>query len=175
MAKKKGKRRPFTKAGGGIQQAPAGAATVAPGSKAPALGAAPAAQAASPRPTLDQVRLAAALAAHDVVEQDKNVDKKRYKSACESGPMAIRAIGLGPAIAMMAAKDDGSKALAGALARWLLRDCGHCTVYRDTAESSARTLLEMIGARGPAEYRQAQAEAMAYAQWLKRYAQAFLG
>jgi hypothetical protein len=33
----------------------------------------------------------------------------------------------------------------------------------------------MIGARGPAEYRQAQAEAMAYAQWLKRYAQAFLG
>lgn len=126
--------------------------------------------------TLSQVRLAGALAAHQRIERLDSNPRSKYRAATQKTPIMIRTIGLGPAIAVLLQQGADGKRLADAIAEWLLGECPHFAEFRVEGKHDGRALLRRIATENkPATYRLAQAEAMAYAQWLKRFADAFIG
>lgn len=102
-----------------------------------------------------------------------------FKRVAEAAPFTLRSLGLGSGIATLCArKGPHGTVIAAMIARWLLERCPHPHYRTESAPSGdddkwAKTLLERLAKGSRAEYRAAQAEALAYATWIKRLAQAF--
>lgn len=100
-----------------------------------------------------------------------------FRTAAESAPFMLRSLGLGAGIASLAAKEGDRQVLAALIARWLLEGCPHSRYTTQDALPAGnadviRVLLQRIGDGDRAAYRAGQIEAIAYATWLKRLAQA---
>lgn len=126
----------------------------------------------SNRQTLEQVRAAHALAR--IREVDHASFAKYYRSYVESLPATIVMNGLGQACATLlsAAHGPGEQGQAHGrlydhVASWLCRPTGG--VY-----PGANSLIDAVINGGQGEYVHAQAEALAYLVWLKKFAQAYL-
>lgn len=98
-----------------------------------------------------------------------------YKSYAECLPASIVMNGLGQACAMLlaqakgeAAEKDAHRLLYDQLQDWL---CGasNAAIYPDHQD-----LVEAIVSHGQRHYIRAQVEALAYLNWLKKFAQAYL-
>jgi CRISPR-associated protein Cmr5 len=98
--------------------------------------------------------------------------RDEYKSYAESLPANIVMNGLGQACAMLLAqakdKKDAHRSLYDHLQEWL---CGseHAAVY-----PHAQDLVAAVIKHGQREYILAQVESLAYLNWLKKFAQAYL-
>jgi len=131
--------------------------------------------------TLSQVRAAAALATtRTLLAEHASAEARgtlrQYRTAAEQTPIAIRTNSLGPAIATLLAnqeKDKGARVLADAIGAWILRSCPHLTPHAE-GPANGEVLLERLVTSDMETYRAMQREAMEYAQWLKRLAQAFV-
>ncbi|ACL72876.1 CRISPR-associated protein, Cmr5 family [Thioalkalivibrio sulfidiphilus HL-EbGr7] len=119
------------------------------------------------RQTQQQRRAAHALAWVQARLIDGSIDNKALKSAANDLPALILMNGLGQAAAYCQGKDTPEhKALYGLLSEWL---CGEGSVYHGQPN-----LLAGITAGDMHHYRLAQAEALAYLPWVKRFARAFI-
>ena len=154
------------------------------------------------RDSIETERLRGAQRAFAPVEAWDEKAKKGFRTAAEQAPFMIRTLGLGSGIAALAAKEGERQELAAILARWLLRDCAYSpcrspdarpdqtpaweTQLRNASAPLPRgkleeavkrewikRLLAEIAAGNRAQYRAAQIEALGYAGWIKRLAQAF--
>lgn len=90
-------------------------------------------------------------------------DSMDYRQVLQHLPSRILASGLGQTLAFAASK--GGKEVAGTdcLARFLLGD-----------NADTKRLLEVVMAGSASEYRAHTREALAYSEWLKRYAAALI-
>lgn len=93
-------------------------------------------------------------------------EAKEYRQELQQLPARILASGLGQTLAFYASKrGEGAGAIVGAqLARFLTGD----------EKATPVTLLKRIMSGGAAGYRRETREALAYAEWLKRYAAALI-
>lgn len=129
------------------------------------------------RDSIEMIRLKGAEAAFG------NRDDGAFLTAAEEAPFMIRSLGLGSGIASIAAKKGERPVLAGMIAKWLFDPKCPATPFQLDDQAPApndhdhkgwvRALLGKISTCDRAEYRIAQIEAMGYAVWLKRLAQAF--
>jgi CRISPR-associated protein Cmr5 len=120
--------------------------------------------------TLEQKRAAHALLKVRRVESTPSAPN--YRSYAESLPATIVTNGLGQACATLLArangrKDDAHYLLYAHLEEWLCRS-------EDPVFPQANALIEAIVKNDQRRYVRAQAEALAYLVWLKKFAQAFL-
>lgn len=127
--------------------------------------------------TLEQKRAKHALDRIKALSTEKSGN---YVSYVKALPAAILMNGLGQALATeRAASDQAHLKLATHVSEWLLSEDAH-TKYRSPAEGEvakldpARQLLSRIVAGDQDAYVWAQAEAIAYVTWLKKFAGAFL-
>ena len=134
-------------------------------------------RAASSPPTLEQQRAAHALNA--VRELTEAPFAKEYRSYVESLPATIVMNGLGQACATLLAAANGGgdrghaySALHGHLQSWLCRPASPGNA--NGVYSGADSLIDAIVQNGQSEYVHAQAEALAYLVWLKKFSKAFL-
>lgn len=104
--------------------------------------------------------------------------RKEYGSQARGLPAMIQTNGLGQTLAFLKAKgkneDNAYKALYGHLSRWgFMRLTGNNTA-RQIPNSTRTTsdLLEWLINSDSATYRRATTEALAYALWLRRFAEA---
>ncbi len=100
---------------------------------------------------------------------------REFKAAAEEAPFMIRSLGLGSGIAALAAKGGRRKELAVLISKWLADQCPH-SPWHGTARQDGcwvRTVLGKIAGSTRNEYRTAQTEALGYAGWIKKLAQAF--
>lgn len=125
--------------------------------------------------TLEQKR------ARDALRRIKELESEpgNYVNYVKALPATILTNGLGQALATeCAATDKGHHKLADHLACWLLSEEAHTRYGRavegEGEKGSARTLLHRIVEGDQSAYLWAQAEAIAYLAWLKRFADAFL-
>jgi CRISPR-associated protein (Cas_Cmr5) len=132
------------------------------------------------RDSIETERLRGGQQAFAPVEQWDLQRKRSFRTAAEEAPFMIRTLGLGSGIASLAAKEQQRLTLAAIFAQWLLRDCPH-SPYRQEAphppdhdhRAWVKALLGKIAASDRAAYRSGQIEALGYAGWIKRLAQAF--
>ena len=123
--------------------------------------------------TLEQVRASNAYkAVHQLTNHDKDW-RKKYVSYAEGLPAGILANGLGQAAAALLAgakgrEDDAHKVLYLHLKAWLCRDDAQAP-YR-----GQNNLMEAITGNDRDTYMYAQAEALQWLAWLKKFAVAFL-
>lgn len=101
--------------------------------------------------------------------------RDEYKSYAESLPASIVMNGLGQACAMLLAqakgqpaKQDAHRLLYDHLQDWL-RGREYAAVYPEDQD-----LMEAVIYHGQREYIRAQVESLAYLDWLKKFAQAYL-
>jgi CRISPR-associated protein Cmr5 len=129
--------------------------------------------------TLEQKRAKHAL--HQIQELSRE-KPGNYASYVKALPAAILMNGLGQALATERAASDPANAhlkLATHVARWLLNKDAH-TKYGRPADGEApdldpaQQLLSRMVAGDQNAYVWAQAEAIAYVTWLKKFAGAFL-
>ncbi len=120
--------------------------------------------------TLEQKRAAHALCKAWEVDRELAAS---YRSYVESLPATIVMNGLGQACATVLARASGTspreqayRLLYGHVQDWLCRSEG---VY-----SEEESLIDAIVKNDQRKYIHAQAEALAYLDWLKKFAQAFL-
>ena len=121
--------------------------------------------------TRDQLRAQQALRCVQSVPSKLQSDYLRYANSL---PANIVMNGLGQACAMLLAQAKGKRANQDAhrlvydhLHGWLCQ--GEQAVYPDQAD-----LVEAVIGSGQRQYIRAQAEALAYLEWLKKFAQAYL-
>ncbi|MER3403865.1 MAG: type III-B CRISPR module-associated protein Cmr5 [Chloroflexota bacterium] len=124
--------------------------------------------ATSRRQSLEQQR--AAQAASDIREAKQRSDSGEYRSLVEGLPAMIQANGLGQTCAYLLSRAEGNDKsveclLYGHLERW---------VQRQIPQLQQGGLLAALTNADVGTYRRAQVEALAYLQWLKRFAQAEL-
>lgn len=126
--------------------------------------------------TMEQARAANALGKVEEIERkyDETFHEK-YVSYVEALPATILMNGLGQAAATLlaAAKkktDDAHKVLFDHLEEWLCRDAPQAP-YRAQAQAG---LMQAITGNDRAAYLRAQAEALAWLVWLKKFAVAYL-
>ena len=124
--------------------------------------------ATSRRQSLEQQR--AAQAASDIREAKQRSDSGEYRSLVEGLPAMIQANGLGQTCAYLLSRAEGNEKsveflLYGHLERW---------VQRQIPQLLQGGLLAALTNADVGTYRRAQIEALAYLQWLKRFAQAEL-
>lgn len=126
------------------------------------------------RATVETIRLRAAKSAFGEGREGA------FRTAAEGAPFMIRSLGLGAGIASLAAKEGEPRKLAGMIAAWLFHDdCPAGPLPRtgpapgDDSRERVKILLDSIARWDRAQYRTAQVEALGYAVWLKRLAQAF--
>jgi CRISPR-associated protein Cmr5 len=116
--------------------------------------------------SLEQERAAHAYAA---VKNEKGKKDKELKSLARSAPASIQSNGLGQTLAFWKArkeKEEHHLALYHALSGWL---------KKQLSLKDDRDLLEWIATEATSlQYRQATAEALAYLNWYKRFAEAEL-
>lgn len=127
--------------------------------------------------TLEQERAAHALAkirpaSKEMFAGDEEKAEK-FASYVEGLPATILANGLGQAAATLLAQAKGDQSdphykLYRLLEEWLCRDAGQAPYRR------ANDLLEAIVDNDRQTYLHAQAEALAWLEWLKKFAVAFL-
>jgi len=99
--------------------------------------------------------------------KDQNVDK--YVSYVKALPATILQNGFGQAMAtLLAAGKEDHKRLYNHLESWLCKDNSYSPYHGQT------DLMKAITTRDESSYLHAQAEAMAYLQWLKKFAVAYL-
>jgi len=119
--------------------------------------------------TLEQRRAGHALGK---VNELQSLEKDRYGnfvSYVESLPASIVINGLGQAMAyeLSCKKDVGHEHLYNIMEDWLCHNSGAFT-------DSSNDLMEAITENGQREYVLAQAESLAYLEWLKKFARAYL-
>lgn len=125
----------------------------------------------SPFLTRDQHRAKHALSKAREVPNQLRSD---YQSLAKGFSATIIMNGLGQACAMLLAKAENKDANSSAhrrlydhLSDWLLKEA---KVYPDNAEE----LIDAVIGHGQPQYIRAQAESLAYLEWLKKFAQAYL-
>ncbi|AIS53491.1 CRISPR subtype III-B-associated RAMP protein Cmr5 [Thermoanaerobacter kivui] len=128
------------------------------------------------RPSIAQERAKHALNEIRKINNDNgrysSDNKNKYASYVESLPATILANGLGQAMATLLAQAKGDKedlhyVLYNSIQSWLCRDHSQAP-YRN-----AEDLMEAIVNSSRETYIQAQMEALAYLEWLKKFAVAF--
>jgi CRISPR-associated protein Cmr5 len=130
--------------------------------------------------TLDQKRAAHALKCVKTTEKKDATMQSKYVSYVKGLPAAILMNGLGQALATeRAASDKAHHELANHVAEWLLcsdsRTRYSTSSALETPESEpVQKLLHRIVEGNQDAYLWAQSEALAYLNWLKRFANAFL-
>lgn len=117
--------------------------------------------------TLDQQRAAAAWQATEA----QSVDKE-YAALCSGAPVMILTNGLGPALAFFLAKANAKEKneyarLADTLAAWVLR-----AGTEPDPSKKGKDLMRAITQADTDTYRRYTADALAYLNWLKRFADA---
>lgn len=116
--------------------------------------------------TLEQVRAADALSRVQRLANKKATFKDKYRSYVDRLGPAIIMNGLGQALATEnASTDDAHRALYAGLSRWLCRSDGGVYSGYDDA-------LEALMAESQDRYLLAQAEALAWLQWHKKFCRA---
>lgn len=126
------------------------------------------------RQTLAQKRAKDALDKVRTIEKDcQGEQQKKFVSYVECLPTTILTNGLGQAAAMLLAqakggRKDAHRLLYDALESWLCRDHPQAP-YRGESD-----LMKAIVERDRATYLYAQAEALAWLEWLKKFAVAYL-
>ncbi|HFD16936.1 MAG TPA: type III-B CRISPR module-associated protein Cmr5 [Rhodospirillales bacterium] len=137
---------------------------------------------------LEQKRAEAALQKIEKLTGKAKDFRDAYTSYAKSLPATILLSGLGQAVAMAmskAAAGEGSggnreawKKLVMHLEAWLLNEAGEASPYYDGGFRSNGTpgleLMKKITGLDQRAYVTAQAEALAYLQWLKKFANALL-
>ena len=113
------------------------------------------------RRSLEQRRAQAAWHAVQGVDQDKS---KEFKSVATSLPADIQANGFGQTMAFLRAKGKGEHEIAfNAVAEWV----------KQRLNIPDKDFMTWLMTRATTEqYRQATAEAIAFAIWMKRFAEA---
>lgn len=103
----------------------------------------------------------------DNAENDKRKElKEKLKAAAESFAPLILMSGLGQAAAFYKSKGGPHQQLYGLLSDWL------CSPGRPFAQGEG-DMLERLVKAGQSDYRAAQAEALAFLQWVKKFAKAY--
>jgi CRISPR-associated protein Cmr5 len=115
--------------------------------------------------TIEQQRAAHAL------EKVKGVQSgKKFTSVATAMPTMIHTNGLGQAIAFCKGKGERQyDEMVEMLAEWL------CSEGRPFAGNESREILDAITQNDMQTYMLAQAEAMAYLVWVKKFAKAIIG
>jgi CRISPR-associated protein Cmr5 len=121
--------------------------------------------------TLDQRRAADALKKIQRLEEEGSETYGNYKSYVKALPANILMSGLGQAVATVRSRRDrkGYPQLYGHLSTWLCGDDENAP-YRNHPGG----LIQAIVDNDQDHYTRAQAEAMAYLEWLRKFAEAFL-
>ena len=124
----------------------------------------------SPFLTLEQKRAQHAL---EKVRELPEQLHSEYKSIVKGFSATIVMNGLGQACAMLLAKAENKNANQSAhrrlydhLSDWL---CSHAKVYPEKLD-----LIDSLIGHGQSQYIRAQVESLAYMEWLKKFAQAYL-
>ncbi len=123
--------------------------------------------------TLDQRRAADALKKIRSLEQKGKQAYGKYKSYVKALPANILMSGLGQAVATVRSRRDraaGYPELYEHLAGWLCGD-DEDAPYRNYPGGD---LIQAVVEYDQDNYVRAQAEAMAYLEWLRKFAEAFL-
>ncbi len=143
------------------------------------------------RKELEQARAKNALDAVRALEGRDRATRKAYTSYAKSLPANILMNGLGQAVAMAMSKAAGGengasagdaaawRALVEHLEAWLLSRENVASPYAGTTRQDSQppglTLMQCITQGDQTAYLAAQAEALAYLEWLKKFANALLG
>ena len=115
----------------------------------------------SPQQLSEQAR---ASSAWDVMQQvPSKADKTKYGSLARKLPALIQTNGLGQTLAFLRSKPDKPhfKVLYGHVSNWVIVQVG-----------GSGDLLEWVIRQNSSQYRRATTEAIAYAMWLRRFAEA---
>ncbi len=125
---------------------------------------------ASSNLTLDQQRAAEALTQVRLIKAMARDKQGHYRTYVQALPAQIIMEGLGQALAtqLAASNDKGHRLLYQQMENWLCRD-DVLAAYPGQAD-----VIEAIVKHDANAYRRAQAEAMRYLAWLKKFAVAFL-
>jgi len=123
--------------------------------------------------TLEQQRAQRAWECVQEVTSKPQEFKKKYGSLARKVPMLVLTNGLGQTLAFLKAKGKNDSAdehtvLFHHLSRWVLDQVAPGT------SSSNGDLLQWVLSNDSAAYRRAMTEAMAFLNWLKRFAEAEL-
>ena len=114
-----------------------------------------------------------------IQEQEKKHDlkpenKKKLRSYAASLPAMIQMNGLGQTAAFCRSKKETEYGLLyDTLSSWLIQGDQPCAP-KEKDSKTTWDLLQAIAQRDMGTYRAAQAEALAYLDWVKRFAQAYL-
>lgn len=119
------------------------------------------------RRSLDQQR--AAQAARDVRAARDTAKSGEYRRLVESLPAMVLANGLGQACAYLLARAEGKQGTPEALLYEQLQSW-----LRGRVHGLDGSLVDALANADVATYQRGQVEALAYVQWLKRFAQAEL-
>jgi len=125
--------------------------------------------------TLGQKRAAHALEAIKRLEKEKNYGN--FGSYVQRLPATIVMNGLGQAMAgeLAAARlVKGEKMSLDEKAHKILFDCVESWLYKSNVYTKENGLMEAIVKSSQEDYVRAQAEALAYLDWLKKFSQAYL-
>lgn len=99
-------------------------------------------------------------------------NQNEYLSLVRKLPSLIMANGLGQTLAFLRAKDEGKKNSH----HWLIyKAVSDWVIKKVVSENKGDDLLFLIMANDSIYYRQATGEALAFAGWLKRFAEAEFG
>jgi CRISPR-associated protein Cmr5 len=117
------------------------------------------------RQTLEQGRAKHAFDA--AKEAAKQKDKEEYESYTKKVPMLIKTNGLGATLAFMQSKGKAYKTILNNLESWFKTDIKFSSIYKAIPGSD---LVEKTVNCNTSEYRALTTEALAYLNWLKRFA-----
>ena len=116
--------------------------------------------------TTEQLR---AKAAWGQVYSLSDDEVKEFSPEADGAAALIQQVGFGQAIAFWLAKGNNKEVLALFLAQWLLRGNNSESINPD---KSGKDLMECLISIPSSNYRHLTNEAMAYLNWLKRFAKA---
>jgi CRISPR-associated protein Cmr5 len=117
------------------------------------------------RQTLEQGRAKHAFDA--AKEAAKQKDKEEYESYTKKVPMFIKTNGLGATVAFMQSKGKACKMILNNLESWFETDIKFSSIYKAIEGNG---LVEKTINCNTSEYRALTTEALAYLNWLKRFA-----
>jgi len=128
---------------------------------------------------LDRERAKSALATIATMQQPEGKPVGNYVSYVKGLPAAILQNGLGQAMATLLSASKGKQAINSDHRRlydqmelWLCRNSKFGPY--PTKKNEKKALMEAITSGSESDYLKAQGEALAYLQWLKKFANAYL-
>jgi CRISPR-associated protein Cmr5 len=128
-------------------------------------------QAISRQQSLDQRRAERAYENVTAIDEQPNDKlKSRYSALARKVPAMIQTNGLGQALAFLRAKAGRNKESE----HWLIYGHISAWVMKQLNQDEAGSLLEWVVQNDSPTYRRATNEAMAFLNWLKRWAEAIL-